>query len=140
MSKSALVWPRSVVVDSGVFVAAIDADERAHAWAKRALTAVPGFYFTCEACITEAIHILGNSGRAVARLEALLSRVTIVSFVDNWRSPLSQVISWAPDMDFADACVVHLVSQRRESFALTVDHADFARYRVPFASPAGDFY
>lgn len=141
MSKSGRDWLRSVVVDSGVLAAAINADEPDHAWARLALTSLRGSFLTCEACVTEAIHILENAAPAVQRLELLLSRMTLVSFSDGaWRETLGEVVRMSPRMDFADACVVHVVRARRNAFALTLDHRDFVVYRVPFASPVGEFY
>jgi predicted nucleic acid-binding protein len=134
-------WPRSIVVDSGALVAAIDADEPHHAWARRALTVLPGTFFTCEACLTEAVHLLDNVASAVERLERVVSRMKLISFAgDPWREALAEVVKMSPAMDFADACIVHLVRSRRDAFALTLDHRDFSIYRVPFASPAGEFY
>jgi predicted nucleic acid-binding protein len=134
-------WRRSVVVDSGVLAAAIDADEPDHAWAKAALTSLPGTFFTCEACLTEAVHILENHGPAIERLSRLVGRLTVVSFAEvRWREALADVVKMAPEMDYADACIVHMVRTRRDAFALTLDHRDFATYRVPFASPLGEFY
>jgi hypothetical protein len=105
------------------------------------LTSLPGAFFTCEACITEAIHIMGNAAPAVERLGRLVSRMTIVSFADGiWREALGDVVRMSPAMDFADACVVRMVRARCGAFALTLDDRDFATYRVPFASPAGNFY
>jgi predicted nucleic acid-binding protein len=141
VSASARDWPRSVVVDSGVLAAAIDADEPHHIWANRALTSLRGSFFTCEACLTEAIHIMGNAAPAVKRLGRLVSRMTVISFSDGkWREVLAEVARMSPGMDFADGCVVDMVRARRDASALTLDHRDFVIYRVPFASPVGEFY
>ncbi len=141
MSASANAWPRSIVVDSGVLVAAIDAGEPDHAWAVRVLTSLAGHFFTCEACITEAVHLLGNSAPAVERLARLLERMTVVEFgVGQWHEPLADVVRYSPAMDYADACVVRIVRGRRDAFALTIDRSDFATYRIPFACPSGEYY
>jgi predicted nucleic acid-binding protein len=141
VTRFARDWPRSIVVDSGVLVAAIDADERDHRWAKRVLTTLVGSFFTCEACITEAVHLLDNSAPAVDRLSRLVERMTVVSFVpDAWRAVLAEVVRRSPSMDYADACVVRMVNERRDAFALTLDRRDFSSHGVPFACPAGNFY
>lgn len=122
-------------------MAAIDADEPAHAWAALTMRSIAGRFLTCEACVTEAVHIMGNSAPAVRRLKALLARMDVVSFADGaWKQALDSVIRRAPVMDYADACVVHMVQTRRDSFALTLDTRDFSSYRIPFASPEGDFH
>lgn len=141
MSESESGWPRSIVVDAGVLVAAIDAGERDHAWAKRMMTTLRGSFFSCEACVTEATHLLENSAPAISRLSRVLERMTLVSFAsEGWREALAEVVRWSPAMDYADACVVQMVNARRGSFALTLDHRDFCAYRIPFASPEGNFY
>lgn len=134
-------WPRNIVVDTGVLVAAINADEPDHAWAKRMLTTLRGGFFTCEACLTEAVHLLENSGPAVSRLSLLAERMTVVSFAaSTWRSALEEVVRHAPVMDYADACLVLMAGSRRNAFVLTLDYRDFSTYRVPFACPVGNFY
>ncbi|HUG11819.1 MAG TPA: PIN domain-containing protein [Opitutaceae bacterium] len=141
MSASVADSARSVIVDSGVLVAAIDADEADHVWSVRSLSSLRGRFVTCEACITEAVHLLGNSAPAVAALRRLVERMTVVSFADGpWSYALAEVVRFSPNMDFADACVVQLVRSRRDAFALTLDRSDFATYKVPFACPDGEFY
>jgi predicted nucleic acid-binding protein len=141
VKKSAKDWPRNVVVDTGPLVAAIDADDPDHVWAVKAFKTLTGTFFTCEACITEAIHLLENSAPAVSRLAKLVDRMKVVNFSDGtWRGAMEEVVRWTPAMDYADACVVLMVSRKRNSFALTTDFNDFAAYRVPFASPQGAFY
>lgn len=141
MSASATVSARSVIVDSGVLVAAIDSDEPQHEWAKGVLTSLRGRFFTCEACITEAVHLLENNALAVAALMRLIERMTVVSFADGpWRDALADVAQFAPQMDYADACLVRIVRARRDAFALTLDRRDFATYKVPFACPDGEFH
>jgi predicted nucleic acid-binding protein len=141
MSASASDWPRNFIVDSGVLVSAIDASEPTHAWATRMLTSLRGSFLTCDACLTEAVHLLENSAPAVSRLARLVDRMTVISFAGGeWSEALRDVVHRSPGMDYADACVVHMVRSRRRSFALTVDQRDFSSYGIPFASPIGNFY
>lgn len=141
MSASVPASSRSIAVDSGVLVAAIDADDPDHKWARRVLTSLRGYFLTCEACITEAVHLVENHAPAVQRLGLLIDRMEVVSFGgSSWRAALDDVVRLSPQMDFADACIVSLVKNRRNAFALTLDRRDFATYRVPFACPDGDFY
>ncbi|WP_157837054.1 PIN domain-containing protein [Geminisphaera colitermitum] len=140
MSKSAAVWPRSIVVDSGVLAAAIDAGESAHEWAVAALRRHKGTFFTCEACIAEATHILENDATAMRALSRLIAPMRVISFADDASSMLVAMTHLSPRMDYADACVVRIVTERRDAFVLTVDYRDFATYRVPFSCPRGDFY
>lgn len=141
MKGSVKDWARSIVVDTGVLVAAIDADEPDHAWAKHALTTLTGTFYTCEACMTEAVHLLDNSAPAIQRLSRLLEPMTIVTFAHAaWAEALGEVIRRSPVMDYADACVFTIVTNRHNAFALTLDDRDFCTYRIPFASPKGAFH
>jgi predicted nucleic acid-binding protein len=141
VKKSAPVFPRTVIVDAGPLAAAINRDDPAHAWARRALTGVRGRFVTCEAAITEALHILENHPVAVASLRRLVGRMEIapVAFA-SLDGVFDEVEKYAPRMDFADACAVVLARRHPRAFVLTTDFSDFSTYRVPFASPKGAFH
>lgn len=141
-TKSAAVSPgRSIVVDAGPLAAAIDRDDVHQAWAVNAFRSVRGRFLTCEAAITEAQHGLENDAKAVRALRLLVERMEVVAVAPFLLEEVfDEVDTWAPRMDFADACAVVLARSRQSSFVLTTDFRDFATYRVPIASPAGAFY
>ena len=132
--------PRNAIIDSGVLAAAVNSNDEQYEWAAGMLNAVTGRSITCEAAITEAVHLVKNSAPAVGRLQELLGRVEIIRLEENVREILDTVRHYTPRMDYADACAVTLQKETQNSFVITVDHNDFTIYRVPFASPAGAFY
>ena len=115
MKPSAIALKRVVLVDTGPLVAAIDAGDSHHAWAKATLPKLSGRLLTCEAVASEAAHLLDNDPAAMASLHVFLGRMEIVPVL---RDELDQV---ALDTSYRD------------------DTRDFSTYRVPFASPEGLF-
>ncbi len=129
------------MVDAGPLAAAIDADDPDHEWSVSLLRRLPGLFLTTEAAITEAVHVLENRPAAIAALKHLVGRMTVVPLAPaKVVDVLGEVERWAPRMDYADACAVLLVRTHARAFVLTTDHRDFAAYRVPFASPEGEFF
>jgi predicted nucleic acid-binding protein len=131
---------RTVIVDTGPLKAVIDKSDPDHNWAVTAITGIPGHFVTCEAVITEVQHCLNNDFVALRVLRHLARRLDIVPLGLELDSVLAEAEAWAPQMDFADACVVHLLRWYDDAFVLTTDFRDFATYRVPFASPQGAFH
>lgn len=131
---------RTVIVDAGPLKAAIDSGDVDHAWAVNALLSVSGRFVTCEAVIAEAQHCLENEPRGVKALHLIVQKMDVIPLGSRLDSVFLDAEPWAPRMDFADACVVHLVNSFDNAFALTTDFRDFSAYRIPFASPEGNFY
>lgn len=142
MKKSAsALGKRTVIVDAGPLKAAIDAGDVDHEWAVKAFCAVRGRFITFEAAITEAQHGLENHPKGVRALRRLVARMDVMSVAAEFLGPVfDEAETWAPRMDFADACAVVLVRRFERSFVLTRDFRDFSTYRIPFASPEGAFY
>jgi predicted nucleic acid-binding protein len=142
VKKSAIVSPqRTVIVDAGPLKAAIDRGDPDHAWAVRALRAVPARFVTCEAAVAEAQHALENHPAAMQALRRLVARMDVVAVgSDRLPSVFDEIERWAPRMDFADGCAVILARSYDPAFVLTTDFRDFSVYAVPFASPEGAFH
>lgn len=131
----------TVVVDAGPLVALVDPEDPAHDWAKVIFTQLPGRFLTFEAAVSEAMHILDNQAGAWETLGEIVARLFVVPLTgEDMTGIFREGRKWAPRMDFADACAVHLVRAHSRAFALTTDFRDFAAYRVPFASPEGQFF
>jgi uncharacterized protein len=131
---------RVVVIDAGPLVAAIDANDRHHQWARSALPRLSARVVTCEAVVAEVGHLLDNHPVAIEALHGFLRRIEIVPML---REDLDAVFAlmkrFAPQMDIADACLMLLAARYAESIVLTTDTRDFSSYRIPFASPEGLF-
>jgi len=140
MKPSAIALKRVVLVDAGLLVAAMDAGDSHHLWAKATLPKLTGRLLTCEAVASEAAHLLDNDPVAMASLFGFLKRMEIVPIL---RDELGQVFArlkrYAPRMDLTDGCLVALAARDRDAVVLTTDTRDFATYRIPFASPEGLF-
>lgn len=140
MKSSALALRRVVLVDAGPLIAAIDAGDPHHRWAKTTLPKLTGHLLTCEAVATEAAHLLDNDPAALDALHEFLQRMDIVPVLrDELDSVFARLKRFAPQMDLADGCLVALAARDAEAVVLTTDTRDFATYRVPFASPEGLF-
>ena len=140
MTESAAVFARTLLLDAGLFVAAIDRTDEHHAWAKRTLPKLSGRVVTCEACIAEALHLLENAPAAITALGRLLERMEVVPVLPtDLPAVFGCIADFAPNMDLADGCLVVLQQHIPRSIVVTTDHRDFATYRVPFLSPHGIF-
>jgi len=140
MKPSEAASARVVLVDSGPLVAAIDASDPHHGWARATLPRLPGRMITCEAVAAEVLHLVGNGPRAVEAAHAFLRRMKIAAVLaDELEAVFSSLKRYAPRMDLADGCLLALSARHADALVLTTDTADFAAYRVPFASPQGLF-
>ncbi|MGA3007059.1 MAG: PIN domain-containing protein [Opitutaceae bacterium] len=140
MTESSDIFARTLLLDTGPLVAAIDRTDRHHTWARRTLPQLKGRAVTCEACLAEALHLLENSPAAITALRGFLERMEVVSVVATELSTVFQRLAdFAPAMDLADACLVVLQRRIPTSIVITTEHRDFATYRIPFLSPLGLF-
>jgi len=99
-----------------------------------------GRVVTCEACVAETMHLLGNAPAAVAALLGLLERIEVVPVLTaDLHAVFGYLANFAPNMDLADGCLVTLQRRIPLSIVVTTDHRDFSAYRVPFLSPQGLF-
>jgi len=132
----------SVVVDAGFLVALLSRRDVHHAWAIASAQRFGPPWQTCEAVVSEAIHLLGVRGRPP--LVALLRRRSlIVSFeLSRELEPVLRLMekyAHVP-MSVADACLVRMTETNAEPVVLTTD-ADFRIYRrhsrqiVPSVTP-----
>lgn len=120
----------SVLVDAGFLVALLSRRDTHHEWAVRQASAHPPPWATCEAALSEAIHLLGARGGS--GLRELLRRRMVHSAFD-LAADLAPVLrllekySGVP-MSLADACLVRMTETRAEPVLLTTD-SDFRIYR-----------
>ena len=140
MVEFADIFARTLLLDAGPLVAAIDRTDENHSWAKRTLPKLRGRVVTCEACLAEAMHLLENAPAAIAALRRMAERVEVVPVMATDLSAVFVYLAdFAPNMDLADGCLVVLQKRIPRSIVVTTDHRDFSAYRIPFLSPKGVF-
>ncbi len=134
------------LVDTGPLVAAINADDQHHAWAKEVFGRLSPPLFTCEAVLSEAQFLLqARGGNPMAVLEWVKSGVIELAFraADEVERLLELQRAYADvPMSLADACLVRMTEQSGLSRVLTTD-SDFRIYRrhrrqvIPLLAPPG---
>jgi uncharacterized protein len=121
-----------VLADASYFVALFNKREASHA---RCLAASERIFIpiaTCEACVSEALHLLNHSQPAV---EAILTNLKTGEIVIPFRlavsaqSVLELMRKYADTpCDFADACLIAMANELDTGDILTLD-SDFKHYR-----------
>jgi uncharacterized protein len=121
---------RSVLVDAGFVVALLSSRDNHHEWAVTQASELPPPWSTCEAVLSESVHLLG--GRGAPNLGALLRRrALLVAFeLAGNVAPVVKLLekySGVP-MSLADACLVRMTETLADPILLTTDE-DFRVYR-----------
>lgn len=121
------------LVDAGLLVALGDRRDALHAWAREQASVTPGPWLTCEACVTEADHLLDFIKPPLSRwLYELLNSGALLSqhLLPEQLTRVHLEISRYRDrrVSFADACLVILSDSHPKLPVITTDSADFAIY------------
>jgi predicted nucleic acid-binding protein len=89
---------------------------------------------TSEAVLTELFHLVGHTRFEMeATWEFIRSGALVLGIIEDSELPFIHGLMsryWDRPMDFADATLVYLARRESLSVILTVDHADFATYRI----------
>ena len=121
---------RSVLVDAGFLVALLSRRDANHRWAASQALGLPPAWVTCEAVLSETVHLLG--GRGSESLAQLLRRGALVCryrFADDMPAVLKLLEKYSNlPMSFADACLVRMTETLNDPVLLTTD-GDFRIYR-----------
>ena len=133
------------VIDTGPIVALLNAAEKHHAWTVARIKEHQAPFSTCEAVISETLHLLEQTPRGVDRLLALLERGFLrVDFTLNDQLlPLAKLLRRYANlrMSLADACLVRMTELDERAGVFTL-HCDFLVYRknsrqmIPLLLPA----
>jgi uncharacterized protein len=122
----------TVLVDTGPLVAALNAADDFHDWAQEELGRIPAPLLTCEAVISEALHLVRRmEGGRAAVMGLLNDRLVIVPFrlTDELASVSRLLARYANvPMSLADACLVRMSEQHAGAVVMTLD-SDFKLYR-----------
>ncbi len=115
-------------------MALLDRDDH---WHRPCVDAFAELYLplvTSTAVLTELFHLVGDHVRDVRAAWDLLARGTVtVSPIEDLDLPAIRALmrTYADrPMDFADATLVHLAVRDSLTTVFTVDHNDFATYRI----------
>ena len=115
------------LVDSGFLAALAVERDQFHAWARATAVGLPGPWLTCEACVSEAAHLIGEElgPRGVQELYRLLETGAIESrhlLPEELRRVQAETARYhARLVDFADACLIVLSDAHPHLPLATVD-------------------
>lgn len=122
------------LIDSGAVVAILDKTDPWHQLCRDALRHLHLPLLTSEAVLTEVFHFVGEAqSKMEAAWKFVRSGVLVLGKIDHEELPQIHILMsryWDRPMDFADATLVHLAKRESFSAILTIDHADFATYRI----------
>lgn len=121
-----------VLADSSFFVALYNQRESAHRRCVAAYESVPGPLMTCEACVTEALHLLDHAAPAVESILVGIEQASLrISFDLSDCAPQIRALMRKyreTPCNFADACLIHMADELDTGDILTLD-SDFVHYR-----------
>jgi predicted nucleic acid-binding protein len=122
------------LIDTGAILALLDRTDRWHDSCVTAFRRLRLPLLTSEAVLTELFHMVGDGRREMeAAWRFVRSGALDLGTIENAELPHIHTLMsryWDRPMDFADATLVHLAKRESLSVILTVDHADFATYRI----------
>jgi predicted nucleic acid-binding protein len=134
---------RNVLVDAGFLIALLSRRDSHHQWAMAQSPDHDPPWRTCDAALSEAIHLLG--ARGVPGIAGLIRRRALISAfnLDHDVEPVLNLLQKYADvpMSLADACLVRMTEVLPDPVILTTD-SDFRVYRrhsrqvVPYVMPS----
>jgi uncharacterized protein len=123
---------RFVLADTGPLVALFHEDDASHDWALARLQEFREPLLTCEAVLTEAMHLLRKVPPGHASLLSLWERDLLrVRFsAENEKGAIRRLLRRFADVpiSFADACLVRMSEIHTDCLVWTLD-SDFRVYR-----------
>lgn len=126
--------PADALIDTGAILALLDRNDRWHGRCVEAFQQLRLPLLTSEAVLTELFHLAGDRRTEMeAAWKFVRSGALVLGSIENAELPHVHALMsryWDRPMDFADATLVYLAKRESLSAILTVDHADFATYRI----------
>jgi len=130
--------PANALIDTGAILALLDRTDRWHEACVDAFRQLRLPLLTSEAVLTEVFHLVGDKRTEMeAAWKFVRSGALVLGTIEHAElTHLHGLMSRYWDrgidrnMDFADATLVYLAKRESLSVILTVDHADFATYRI----------
>lgn len=122
------------LADTGAILAVIDRDDRWHHLCSDTLQQLRFPLLTSEAVLTELFHLFWKKTRETESAWTFIrsGALALATIAQDELPRLNDLMSRYADhpMDFADATLVYLAERESISTIFTVDHADFATYRI----------
>jgi predicted nucleic acid-binding protein len=122
------------LIDTGAILALLDRSDRWHQPCVTAFAQLRLPLLTSEAVLTELFHLVGDARVPMeAAWKFIRSGALVLGHIQHAELPYLHALMsryWDRPMDFADATLVYLAKRESLSAVLTVDHADFATYRI----------
>ena len=126
--------PARGLIDTGAILALLDREDRWHRPCREVFTGLPLPLATSAAVLAELFHLVGDDPRETAAAWGFLrsGAVTVLPIDDADLPALQDLMKKYADhpMDFADATLVHLARRESLTTIFTIDHDDFATYRI----------
>lgn len=130
----AVAMAAEALIDTGAILALLDRSDRWHEPCVTAFGQLRLPLLTSEAVLTELFHLVGDARVPMeAAWKFVRSGALLLGQIDHAELPYLHALMsryWDRPMDFADATLVYLAKRESLSTVLTVDHADFATYRI----------
>jgi predicted nucleic acid-binding protein len=124
----------STLLDTGAALAILNERDPWHNLCLETLRQLRLPLLTSEAVLTELFHLIGRfrSDTESAWTFVRSGAITLATIAEEELPRLHELMSRYSDhpMDFADATLVYLAERESISTIFTVDHADFATYRI----------
>ena len=123
---------RNVIIDSSVLAALLNKNDTYHQWAVTQLKEIQPPLLTCEAIISEVSFLIGRKQQGINVIFNYLKSGIIelpFCFSSEYVAIEKLMLKYNNvPMSFADACLVRMSEQYRNSCVFTLD-ADFLVYR-----------
>ncbi len=127
------------LIDSGAIVAMLDRTDPWHRLCQNAFLQLHLPLLTSEAVLTEVFHFVGEAqSKMETAWKFVRSGALVLGKIGHEELPQVHALMsryWDRPMDFADATLVHLAKRESISAILTIDHDDFAAYRISGKRP-----
>ena len=118
-----------IIVDTGPLVGFVDRSDQWHDWAKAQFDRLPSPMLTCESVLSEASYLLNGQTDQLFEMIDIGALEIAPLFPEHNHRLRNLMHSYAPRMQLADACIVHLSELHPSAGVLTTDVADFRIYR-----------
>jgi predicted nucleic acid-binding protein len=129
------------ILDAGPLIAALNRDDRYHAWACATLDRLGPPFHSCPEALAEAAAMTGQPAAIVEMVRA--GEIVLTFDLSAQATSVLALLRKYADrgMDLADACIVRLSELERDCRVVTVDRRDFSVYRrngrdlIPLIAP-----